>query len=766
MERKTVLIADGSHTSRTLFQLLFKQDYNILEAENGEQALMLFHQYHKGLAAMLLDLHIPLKDGYQVLKEIQACDYPVTVPIIVITADHTTEDAVRALDMGAVDIVVKSFAPQIIKRRVQNSIELNRYKISLEEQVAEQAVRLEESFEVLLGTLSSMIEHRSVETGQHILRIRMFTKILLQDVMRFYPEYGLNDHIIHVIASASPLHDVGKIAIPDTILNKPGKLTDEEFEIMKTHTTKGCEVLAHLKKMDAAEYLSYAYSICRHHHERWDGMGYPDGLRGDEIPLCAQVVGLADTFDALTTDRVYKTAFSPNVAVTMILNGECGAFSPKMLESLKRVREQFSDLAHAYADGWPPQADDRVFHIEPTASRAKAINTMQLGQQKYVAMLRYVNATVVELDMDSGIFHLVYQPNGKLDSLRFSGLFFDAFRAFVARSVHPDDREYALGILKGYLDADVQNGATRQVHRYRILDSASSEYQWYEASISKILLEDEHQHKALVIWKEITDADAATHSAPPSPVRLGNMDLLVGVHQGFNDRALTLDCVNDGFTAMLGYTRQDLEMLFQNRLIELVHPDDRAPLMRHMREQLAASNILELEYRVQTKSGRSLWVLDKCVCFMGADGKERCDGIWMDITQSKEAQEELRLTLERHQIILDQTNDIMFEWDIAKDTISYSTSWKKTFNYDPITEGISNAILTRSHVFPQDAPKFQQIRQEILAGRPYVENTLRLADNNGVYLLVHVRVTPQFDGRQKPVRAIGIIAIDDNEKHK
>ena len=270
MNRNTILIVDDMEINRVILRSLFEQEYNLLEAENGEQALMLLEQYHDTLAAILLDLVMPVKDGYEVLSEI-AKSGRTDVPVIVITSENSAESEMRVFDMGASDIIGKPFEPHVVRRRVQNTVELNRHRLHLEEMVEEQAVRLRESKEILMDTLSSVIEHRSAETGQHVLRIRMFTKVLLEDVMRCYPEYGLTEHSVGVIASAASLHDIGKISIPDAILNKPGPLTREEFNIMKTHTVKGCEILAGLDRMDDKEYLGYAYNICRFHHERWDG---------------------------------------------------------------------------------------------------------------------------------------------------------------------------------------------------------------------------------------------------------------------------------------------------------------------------------------------------------------------------------------------------------------------------------------------------------------------------------------------------------------
>ncbi len=327
MKRDTILIVDDMEVNRAILHGVFETQYNLLEAENGEQALLLLEAYHGQIAALLLDLMMPVMNGYQVMEEMRERGEFTDVPVVVITAEDSVEHEVRAFDLGASDIVKKPFEPHVVKRRIQNIIELNLHRLNQEELIAEQAARLRESNAVMIDALSSIIEYRSVETGQHIQRIRMFAKVLLEDVSRCYAEYGLNERNIDMIASALSMHDIGKIAIPDSILNKPGRLTPEEFEIMKTHSVKGCEILAGLDRMSDQEYLQYAYNICRYHHERWDGSGYPDGLKGDSIPVCAQVVGIADCYDALTTDRVYRKALPAGQAVNMILNGECGAFS-------------------------------------------------------------------------------------------------------------------------------------------------------------------------------------------------------------------------------------------------------------------------------------------------------------------------------------------------------------------------------------------------------------------------------------------------------
>ncbi|MCC8085402.1 MAG: response regulator, partial [Clostridium sp.] len=289
--RDTVLIVDDIEVNRIILRGIFEKDYNLLEAENGDQAMLFLKQYHRQIAAVLLDLVMPQKDGFQVLTEMNDLDMLAECPVIVITSEDSPDNTVKAFDLGASDIVMKPFEPVVVKRRVQNSIALCQNQQNLQERIDEQAARLLESNAVMIDALSAIIEYRSVETGQHIQRIRMFTKVLLEEVSNHFPEIGFDKRQIDIIASASSMHDIGKIAIPDSILNKPGRLTQEEFGIMKTHTTKGCEMLENLDRMGDKEYLRYAYNICRYHHERWDGKGYPDGLHGDNIPICAQVVG-------------------------------------------------------------------------------------------------------------------------------------------------------------------------------------------------------------------------------------------------------------------------------------------------------------------------------------------------------------------------------------------------------------------------------------------------------------------------------------------
>lgn len=767
MNSNTILIVDDMEVNRAILRAVFEREYNLLEAENGEQAVMLLKQYQNTIAAVLLDLVMPVKDGYKVLEEMQESHLLNKIPVIVVTAQETSESEVRAFDLGASDIIIKPFEPHVVSRRVQNTVELNRYKRHLEELVEEQSVNLRESKEALMDALSSVIEHRSIESGQHVLRIRMFTKLLLEDVMRSYPEYNLDERRVNLIASAAALHDIGKIAIPDAILNKPGPLTPEEFDTMKTHAVKGCEILASLDRMHDKEYLRYGYNICRFHHERWDGRGYPDGLSGDSIPICAQVVGIADAYDALTSDRVYKKAIAPKKACNMILNGECGSFAPELLESFKNVRAQFAVLSGKYADGHSPKADSAKLAEYSLTQNKDVPNTLERGQQKYFAMLRFADSTVLEVDIDSGVYHLVYQQNDDFEALRSGYNFEQLMKMFAEKAVHPDDRKSALEILDKNFVGFFDSGIMKRSWQYRILHRASGEYVRYEASVLKLSLDDLEQRKVLLAWRAIDRVQNTTQTGGDlSSISFMMQSLLIGVLQCANDRSFTIRNVNEGFVTLFGYSNDEIKDRFDSRYIEMIYSDDRPRVWRQVREQLNRGTSAELEYRVNTREGQLLWVLEKCQLSVGEDGQENLSCVLIDITQSKQEQEKLRLTMERHQIIMNQTNDIIFEWDIEKNAIYYSNNWVKKFGYTPISDDISLRIPQTSHIMPDDVPSFLSLMQQVVAGQPYGEVEIRIANAEGRYMWFRIRATTQFDGSGKPVKAVGVILDIDTEKRR
>ena len=359
--RNKVLIVDDVEMNRELLAEMLKDEYEILMTENGREALEILDKQNEEIAAMLLDLVMPEMDGFQALEAVKSKPWSSHIAIVIISSDSTNKTEKRCFDLGVSEFIHRPFDDRLVRRRVNNVVSLYQYQEGLEQKIEQQtetlkkqyrllqmqAEKLKQSKENVIDILGTVVEYRNLESGEHIKRVKGYTRILAEQMMKEYPEYGLTPAKVEIIVSASALHDIGKIAIPDSILLKPGRLTKDEFEYMKSHTTRGCEILSNIENTWDQEYGKVSYEICRYHHERYDGKGYPDGLRGDDIPISAQIVSIADVYDALVNERVYKSAFSKEQAFQMIVTGECGVFSPKLLECFWNVRKDFESLAEA-----------------------------------------------------------------------------------------------------------------------------------------------------------------------------------------------------------------------------------------------------------------------------------------------------------------------------------------------------------------------------------------------------------------------------------
>jgi len=338
-KEKTILIVDDVEINRIILADIFEENYNIMEAGSGAEAIQMINS-NPDIAAVLLDLLMPGVSGLGVLENMNNTGKIKSIPVFLITAAESDAVLMEGYHLGAVDVIRKPFMTQFLQCRISNLIELYSHRNALEDIVAKQVAQLKEINQSMVETLATIIEFRDCESGEHVKRIGKFTRIMMTEVSNAYPEYYLPKKEIDKIVTSSILHDIGKISIPDSILNKPGRLTAEEFDIMKQHTVKGCEILQNIPDIMDKGIYSYSYDICRHHHERWDGRGYPDGLSGDDISIWAQVVAVADVYDALTSERVYKAAYSREKAVEMIYNGECGTFNPKLLKVFRGALEQ------------------------------------------------------------------------------------------------------------------------------------------------------------------------------------------------------------------------------------------------------------------------------------------------------------------------------------------------------------------------------------------------------------------------------------------
>ncbi|MDO4305317.1 MAG: response regulator [Eubacteriales bacterium] len=382
-----ILIVDDSEMNRDILSEMLGKEYEIIEAENGEQAVAILQKQSVEISLVLLDIVMPVMDGYEVLAVMNSNHWIEDVPVIMISSESSPAVIDRAYELGVSDFISRPFDALIVRRRVVNTILLYAKQKKLEGLVADQIYEKEKNSSLMIAILSHIVEFRNGESGLHVLHVQNYTEIMLRRLIQITDKYNLSSDDITLISNASALHDIGKISIDDAILNKPGKLTKEEFEIMKTHSSIGASMLGELSVYQNEPLVKIAYEICRWHHERYDGRGYPDGLSGDKIPISAQVVALADVYDALTSKRVYKKAFPHETAVNMILNGECGTFNPIILECFQDVADEIerksrSDtMDHNYERELQSVSDEMIRHEELSASE-RTLNLLKHERMK------------------------------------------------------------------------------------------------------------------------------------------------------------------------------------------------------------------------------------------------------------------------------------------------------------------------------------------------------------------------------------------------
>ena len=337
-EKPTVLLVDDAMMNRMMLTGILGEDYCILEAENGRRCLELLRAKAGQISLVLLDINMPDMDGFEVLRTMNTNHTIEDVPVIMISSEDSEEAIRKAYELGASDYVSRPFDAKIVYRRVANTIKLYAKQRRLVQMVSDQIRAREKNTDMLVGVLSQIVEFRNGESGSHVRHIRVITELLLHRLLELTNRYELTPEQQDNIPLASALHDIGKIGIDEAILNKPGRLTAEEFAVIKTHSMLGAEMLHKMDNFAEQPLLQTACEIARWHHERWDGKGYPDGLRGNDIPISAQLVSMADVYDALTSERCYKKAFPHETAVQMITNGECGAFNPLLTQCLLDVQ--------------------------------------------------------------------------------------------------------------------------------------------------------------------------------------------------------------------------------------------------------------------------------------------------------------------------------------------------------------------------------------------------------------------------------------------
>lgn len=341
--RQQILIVDDSEMNRAILSEMLKKDFDILEAENGKECLDILQQYGMGISLVLLDIVMPVVDGFEVLDVMVHNHWIEDIPVIMISSEDSEPYIRRAYELGVSDYINRPFDAKVVCQRVYNTIKLYAKQRKLVTLVTDQIYEKEKNNQMMISILSQIVEFRNGESGLHVLHINILSELLLERLVQKTDKYQISAQRRSLITMASALHDIGKIGIDDKILNKPGRLTQEEFDEMKKHTIIGESILKNVGIYQNEELVQLAMQICRWHHERYDGRGYPDGLKGEEIPIEVQVVSIADVYDALVSERVYKKAYSHKKAVEMILNGECGQFNPLLLECLQDIQDRIDE---------------------------------------------------------------------------------------------------------------------------------------------------------------------------------------------------------------------------------------------------------------------------------------------------------------------------------------------------------------------------------------------------------------------------------------
>ena len=770
--KDTILLVGKSAEVRSILRDIFSDTYNIIEAANNEQGFFLFEQNINCIAAAILDIRPPKTRRKSLTVKMRETDKRGTIPIVILCEKTDAEQEIKGYEYGASDVIFKPFNESTIFHRVQTLIELSVHKNHLEVLVEEQAAVLRSSNETMVDVLSTIIEYRSIETGNHVMRIRQYTRILLEQIAETYPEYNLTPDDINSIVSTASLHDIGKISIPDSILNKPGRLTDEEFETMKSHTVNGAEILKNLNEVGDRKYLRYAYNICLYHHERWDGGGYPEGLVGDDIPICAQVTGIADVYDALTSDRVYKEAYPHITAINMILNGECGSFSPKVLECLKKVRDKFyeiySSLSDSPADAQKGLSGDLTAPLPGPSYQMQKVDALQSVQIKYQTLLHHLNATVIEAELIKGLYHIVFNP---VPDFYFPGnkaTIQEALHDMIDTVVHPEDRADALALMQKSEDYFVKRGQRKYSFSFRMYMPSAGDYVPYRLTVAHV--KDNIPGNAVVML--IYEPQSA---AAPAEISSSELFTIAGKpHDHFyNLLGSTLVCENTNkfnivygaknLFSLTGFTSREIKTHFGNRLMDMIIPEDRDYIIHQIDEQTKSGKIMELEYRMITKSGIPVWILDKSRIIADENGTEYIYSSLIDNSKSKIVQEQLVEELARNQLIINQSNDIVFELDIESDHLWCSDKWEERFGHKPLSDDYTERVYKYSHIHPDDMEKMREGITTLVNGASHIQVDVRIMNSEGIYLWNQIRATSQRDASGKVSKAIGVIVDIDKE---
>lgn len=498
-QRQKILIADDSAMNRDLLATILEDEYDIVQAEDGVKAVDYLQKHAEEIALVLLDLVMPQMDGFEVLAYMNKERWIDYIPVIIISAEDSPAYIKRGYDLGVTDFIGKPFDVNMVRRRSANAILLGAKQRRMTSIVSNQIYEKEKSSKLMISILSHIVEFRNGESGLHVLHIQVITDMLLRHlVQKENNPYTISQEEIGLISTASALHDIGKITIPDEILNKPGRLTAEEFTVMKGHSMAGANMLEQLPFEQKDEPLvKTAYEICRWHHERYDGGGYPDGLKGEEIPVSAQAVSLADVYDALTSERCYKAAYSHEKAIEMILAGQCGAFNPLLLECLLDIsgtlKKEMSEKSNIRYDNSNISNMANRFHDFEMDSSEKIVQQLECERQRFqflsegsenIIFTYTISPPILNLNeagaKRSGINEPVLSP---MEKETFNELFEEGSLQRLLKKIKQATRE------NPYVISDIQTKDGKRPERYRCdckVIWASDEKKEYTGVVGKL----------------------------------------------------------------------------------------------------------------------------------------------------------------------------------------------------------------------------------------------------------------------------------------
>lgn len=637
----------------------------------------------------------------------------------------------------------------------------------MENLVEYQTKKLRETNDFIVEALSAVIEYRNTETGNHIRRIRRLTRILLEEVACSCPEYGLTPKMVETIVSASAMHDIGKIGIPDSILLKPGRLTREEFEVMKTHTAIGCDILTTFMYMQDNEYIGFCYDICRYHHERWDGAGYPEGLAGDKIPIWAQAVGLADAYDALTNLRVYKPAIEHEVAVEMIVHGDCGVFSDQLLQCFHMIKDKYCGIREAYQDGKdveaaPPLTSNEEYTLlePPDSDDALVFEEASEGIRKETlekdALVNAIPGGVVKITVDDDLRIL-------LASQGFYNLCGYSQKEF---SDSPMENkginlilEEDIPQLEMVLSEQISKGLTICLDfRIRKKDGSIA---WISLHGSQV----EMEHGTAIIQAVLIDR---TDSYRTEKKLLSLINTVPGgIAQVKFDESVTLLYASDGFHQLSGFTKEECQERFGGCIISaILHPEHKDRFMQQVqRINRVKPHEITMECCIVRKNGESAWCLIHGVKADEVEIPDSYQCVFTDITELKHAQELILVNEERYRIILEQIQDVIFEWDMRKDTMYHSPAFERKFGYPMPVEHFFDIACSTDLIWEEDKKTFCDFRDRLIQGQTYIQKEYRIKTKDGGYLWCRIKASVICDSKDVPLRAIGILSdVDDYKK--